>query len=76
MLKTMEMDKFKTELLAFKDALEKTGLAPGSPMLMTFLLVRLIKHSDQLKWLTIGLLVLTGVLAVLTVCDIRLRLNL
>ena len=75
MLRPKDMERLKDQLLKFKDDLGKTGLAPDSPMIRTFLTVQLIKGTNQVKYLTIALLVLTVVLGVLAGLDISLRLR-
>jgi hypothetical protein len=73
-MKTREIEKFKDQLMAFKDILEKSGLAPASPIWTAFASFALLKDSQRLKHLTIALVVLTLVLTALTAWDIWLRL--
>lgn len=73
-MKTKEIEKFKDQLLTFRDILGKSGLAPASPIWTAFASFVLLKDSQRLKYLTIVLVVLTFVLTALMAWDIWLRL--
>lgn len=71
---TKDMEKFKEQLLAFRDIIQKTGLAPNSEVWAGFASFMLLKESHRLRLLTMGLFSLTIILALLTSWDIWLRL--
>lgn len=74
MVNTRDMEELKDQLTAFKEALEKTGLAPNSQIWAGFASFMLLKESKWLRLLTMGLLVLSIILALLIGWDILLRL--